>query len=614
MWLEAPIPLTTLPKEPGVYRMLDARRKVLYVGKARNLKKRVSSYFQRQPESPRTRAMAQQIRDISFTVTASEAEALVLEHNLIKQLKPRYNVLMKDSKSYPYILLSEEKYPRLQLYRGNKSRPGSYFGPFPDAGAVHRMLHVIQSMFRIRDCENSVFNNRSRPCLQHQIGRCSAPCCDLVSAAQYAVQISEVRAFLEGRDKDLIRQWQQEMKQAAEALDFEKAADLRDRIKAMRSILAGADSQHLPEQADAIALIHAPTDTLASIGVRRAGRDLGTQSIRIAQASGAEELEILQSLFVEHYASEDPPREIILSSSEVNIKELKRLIKLMWPGSSVDIRCPKRGQRLNWLNQVHYSGARMLASRRQENQRPAFEALAELFALESVPERIAAVDNAHLGGKQTVAAITYAGWQGPEKVLYRRYKLDGISASADVPEHDDYAAMRAVLDRFFRAISEADIPCPDLMLIDGGRGQLSIAKEAALDAGLHDLKLVGVAKGKDRRLGEERLWPAWLLEDRKSQLKLPLQPGRHSAALLLIARLRDEAHRFAGAYMRKRKKQSMFTSLLDGVPGIGPARRTALLKHFGGIDGVKKASRAELAQAPGISSQLAGQIFTHLHQ
>ena len=611
MWIDPPIELSSLPREPGVYRMLDGRRKVLYIGKARNLKKRVSSYFQRRPESPRTQAMAQQIRDISFSVTASEAEALVLEHNLIKQLKPRYNVLMKDSKSYPYILLTDEPYPRLQLYRGSKERPGSYFGPFPDAGAVHQMLHLMQSMFLIRDCENSVFNNRSRPCLQYQIGRCSAPCCNLASQKQYAAQISEMRAFLEGRDRELLTNWQKQMQQAADGLNFEQAAKLRDRIKAMRTILAGSENSRLPEQADAIVLLHSPAGVLACIGVRRGGRDLGIRHVRIGQANEADEMEILQSLFVEQYGTEGIPNEILLYSLDVDKDELKRLLKLIQPQTSFEIRQPRRGQRLDWLKQVHHSGSRMLASRREENQQPAFEALAELLRLENTPELIAAVDNAHLGGQQTVAAITYAGWQGPEKELYRRYKLDGISASTDVPEHDDYAAMQAVLERFFRAINEEAIPCPDLMLIDGGRGQLAVAMTAAADAGLHALKLVGVAKGRERRLGDEQLWPGWPLDGEE---KLPLKPGRHSPALLLIARVRDEAHRFAGSYMRKRKKQAMFNSQLDTIPGIGPAKRTALLKHFGGIDGIKKASRAELAQVPGISTRLAEQVFTCLHR
>jgi len=614
MWIDPPIELASLPREPGVYRMLDGKRKALYVGKARNLRKRVSSYFQRQPESPRTLAMVQQIRDISISVTASEAEALVLEHNLIKQLKPRYNVLMKDSKSYPYILLTDEPYPRLQLYRGSKERPGSYFGPFPDAAAVHQMLHLMQSIFLIRDCENSVFSNRSRPCLQYQIGRCSAPCCQLASQKEYAGQIREMRAFLEGRDKELVTTWQKQMQQAAEKLDFELAARLRDRIKAIRTILAGSENSRLPEQADAIILLGSPSGTLACIGVRRGGRDLGTRHVRITQTAEADAMEILQFLLVEQYGSEPPPSEILIYSQEVKLEELKQTLRLMHPRATFEVKQPQRGQRLEWLKQVHHSGSRMLASRREENQQPAFEALAELLGLETTPERIAAVDNAHLGGQQTVAAITYAGWQGPEKELYRRYKLDDISASADVPEHDDYAAMQAVLSRFFRAISEETIPCPDLMLIDGGRGQLAVAMSEAADAGLHGLKLVGVAKGKDRRFGEERLWPGWLLESGRETGNLPLKPGRHSPALLLIARVRDEAHRFAGSYMRKRKKQAMFTSQLDGIPGIGPAKRAALLKHFGGIEGVKKASRAKLAQVPGISAHLAEQVFTCLHK
>jgi len=613
MWFEPPLSLSSLPREPGVYRMLDENRKVLYVGKARNLKKRVSSYFQRLPESPRTQAMVRQIRDIAFTVTASEAEALILEHNLIKQLKPRYNVLMKDSKSYPYILLTDEAYPKLQLYRGNRSRPGEYFGPFPNAGAVHATLHIMQSIFRIRDCENGVFNNRSRPCMQHQIGRCSAPCCDLVNRREYAAQVSEARVFLKGQDETLLRAWQTEMQQASDDLHFEKAATLRDRILALRTVLAGSEQSSLPESADAITIMRHASGVVASIGVRRAGRDLGTHNIRISQAVDADDLEILQSLLMERYRVDAPPIEILLSVSETDANELKRLLNLLHPKGRCAINNPKRGSRIQWLKQVSHSGNQMLSSRNSNDQQAAFEALAELFRLESVPELIAAVDNAHLGGKQTVAAITYAGWKGAEKDHYRRYKLDGISPAIDVIEGDDYGAMQAVLTRFFRSIGEESIPCPDLMLIDGGRGQLSVAITCAQDAGLHDLKLVGVAKGSSRKLGEETLWPGWL-DNGAMGMNTPLNPGRHSPALLLIARVRDEAHRFAGSYMRKRKKQSMFNSVLDGISGIGPGKRTVLLKHFGGIAGVKKASRSQLAQAPGISDALAERIFISLHQ
>ena len=606
MWSKPPLDLTTLPREPGVYRMLDGKRKVLYVGKARNLRKRVSSYFQRKPDSPRTVAMVRQIRDLNFSVTPSEAEALILEHNLIKQLKPRYNVLLKDSKSYPYILLTDEPYPRLRLYRGNRSEPGEYFGPFPHAGAVHETLHILQKVFRIRDCENAVFRNRSRPCMQHQIGRCSAPCCDIVSKTRYVRQVNDTRAFLSGRNTDLIRQWEERMQQASDRQEYEQAAILRDRIKALRSVLAGSEGGHLPDHADAIALIRYATGVAASIGVRRAGHNLGTHSIRIDQAADADDLEILQSFFIERYRREEPPRNILMNASNGDVHELQHIVKLLAPKTRCEVFSPKRGPKLQWLSEVQHAGEQMQASRRQNNQQAAFTALAELFELDETPETIAAVDNAHLGGKQTVAAITYAGWAGPDKAHYRRYKLDDLSTGDDVPAGDDYAAMRAVLSRFFRSINECVVPCPDIMFIDGGRGQLGIATACATECGLHNLKLVGVAKGTGRKLGEETLWPAWSSQS--------LKPGRHSPALLLIARVRDEAHRFAGIYMRKRKKKSMFTSQLEGIPGIGPAKRSALLKHFGGIDGVKKASREQLAQTPGISSVYAERIFTALHR
>lgn len=605
MWIEAPIELNKLPREPGIYRMLDARRKVLYIGKARNLRKRVSSYFQRQPDNPRTRSMVLHIRDIETTTTTSEAEALILEHNLIKQLKPRYNVLLKDSKSYPYLLLTDEPFPRLMLYRGDRSRPGEYFGPFPNAGAVHETLHTIQKVFRIRDCTDATFNSRSRPCMQHQIGRCSAPCCARVGREAYHAQVAEVRTFLKGKDANLLRRWEDEMQLAAEAMRFEDAATLRDRIRALRLILSGSEERGLPQNADAVVVIRHATAVSACIGVRRAGRTLGVHCVKADQAIEAEDLEILQSLFIERYSRETPPSDILLAAAEHDISELKHLLKVLHPKSRTQLRAPKRGILAGWMNEVRRSGEQSLASRANRDQQAAFEALAELLHLDETPQRIAAVDNAHLGGKQTVAAIVCADWNGPDKAHYRRYRLD------DVPAGDDYAAMDAVLSRFFRAINEEAIPCPDLMLIDGGKGQLSVAMEAAAGAGLSELKMIAVAKGKSRKPGEELLIPSWQDE------RLPasgLKPGKHSAALLLVARVRDEAHRFAGEYMRKRKKKSMFTSTLDNVPGIGSARRTAILKHFGGIEGVKKASRKQLAEVPGVSEKLAAKIFTSLHK
>jgi len=606
MWREPPLDLKQVPAEPGVYRMLDGKRKVLYVGKARNLRKRIASYFQRRPESPRTEAMVQKVCDVSFTVTVSEAEALIVEHNLIKQLKPRYNVLLKDAKSYPYILLTDEDYPRLKLYRGNRDEPGEYFGPFPNAGAVHATLHIMQKIFRIRDCENTVFAHRSRPCMQYQIGRCSAPCCDSVSREEYAAQVEEVRDFLKGRDRQLLKAWEKDMQAASENLNYEQAALLRDRIRALRTILAGADSSTLPADADAIAIVRHAGGVVASIGVRRSGRDLGTHTVQVAQAWDADDLEILQSLLTERYRKDPAPDYIFLDIAVGYINNLKGIMGLVQPGTRVQILSPRRGARATWLKQVHTAGEQAISSRASANQQPAFEALARLLGLEDTPQMIAAVDNAHLGGKQMVAAIVYAGWDGTDKSLYRRYRLD------DVPPGDDYAAMGHVLTRFFRAIHEDALPEPDLMLIDGGRGQLRVAMEIAAEHGLSTLRLVGVAKGKSRKLGEETLWPGWHHET--FTIGKPLRPGKHSPALLLMARVRDEAHRFAGSYMRKRRKKGMFTSALDGIPGIGPGRRTALLKHFGGIEGVKRASKEGLCEVEGISRRLADQIFRQLHQ
>jgi excinuclease ABC subunit C len=387
---------------------------------------------------------------------------------------------------------------------------------------------------------------------------------------------------------------------------YEEAARFRDRIRALRTILAGSDSPELPENGDAVVLVRNATSVIASIGVRREGHNLGTHNIRVDQAVEVEDLEVFQSLLIERYSSEAPPSEIVMKIPATEASELQRLLRLLHGGSKSLIRVPRRGARMNWLEEVARSGEESLASRSNIDQQAAFEALATLFELDEIPRSIAAVDNAHLGGKQTVAAITYANWSGPEKDHYRKYKLD------DVPAGDDYEAMRQVLSRFFRAINEDAIPCPDLMLIDGGKGQLSVAMEAAGEFGLSELKLVAVAKGKSRKLGDEVLWPSW--HGNRRQIGHPFTPGKYAPALLLIARVRDEAHRFAGQYMRKRKKQSMFSSQLDTVPGIGKTRRTALLKHFGGIDGIKKAGREQLAQAPGISGKLADAIFTALHR
>ncbi|MDX8409698.1 MAG: excinuclease ABC subunit UvrC [Mariprofundales bacterium] len=602
MWINPPLELSDIPREPGVYRMCDGEGKVIYIGKARNLRRRVSSYFQRMPESPRTQTMVQQVREIQLTVTASEAEALLLEHNLIKQIKPRYNVLLKDAKSYPWIVLTNEPFPRLLLYRGShrgrRKHGGDYFGPFPNAGAVRQTLQVMQKVFALRDCDEATFRSRSRPCMQHQIGRCSAPCVSRVDEAAYRKQVEEARQFLRGRSPKLLEAWQQEMEQAAARMAFERAALLRDRIRMLRSVVSSEHADDLPPDADAITLLRQGGGVLAAIGVRRGGRDLGVQTVEVKQAVDADDGEILHSLLLTRYHQDTPPALVLLEAEPAVMEGVIDLMNLLAPQQRVRVEVPQRGVRLAWLAKVRHSAERTLAAMGTGDQRPAFVALAELLELDGVPERIAAVDNAHLGGQQMVAAITFAGHAGAEKEHYRHYRLQGV------PPADDYAAMAAVLGRFFRAIDEGVMPCPDVMLIDGGRGQLAIAKQAAADHGLRQLKLVAVSKGAERKVGNEQLWRAWLDTD-----QTPLTPGRHSPALLLIARVRDEAHRFAGRYMRKRKQQGMFTSALDVIPGIGKQRRMQLLSHFGGIQGVRAASRKQLAEATGISTRLAEAIF-----
>jgi len=606
MWIEPPIQLNELPQEPGVYRMLNIERKVIYVGKARNLRKRVSSYFQRQPEIPRTHAMVKQIRGIEFTIAASEAEALILEHNLIKQLKPRYNVLLKDSKTYPYLLLTDELYPKLRLYRGKRELAGEYFGPFPHAHAVHQTLHSMEAMFQLRDCDDATFNHRTRPCMQHQIGRCSAPCCNVVTHVEYRQQVQDARHFLQGKNQDVLQQWQQQMDEASATMAFEAAARWRDKIQALQSVLAGSEESDLPENADAIIIIRRAESVSISMGVRRAHCNLGTHSIRLKQASDAEDEEILQAFMMARYQHDELPKVMLLQCDAQLLPPLKNLLDLLHPKHSVALKIPKRGAAKQWVNEIRRTGEQQQAGRNTHDQKPAFEALAELLKLTETPHLIAAVDNAHLSGQHTVAAVVYSGWQGPEKNYYRRYQLDETTKNKYVPDSDDYAAMEAVLSRFYRAIAEGKMPKPDIMLIDGGQGQLAIAMQAAQAAGLKDFKQVGVAKGVGRTLGNEVLYPSW----RDDSLK----PGVHSPALMLIARVRDESHRFAGEYMRKRKKKSMFHSSLDSIEGIGSAKRATLLKHFGGIDGIKRASRSQLAQVTGISKTLAERIFTALHQ
>ncbi|MDQ6964447.1 MAG: excinuclease ABC subunit UvrC [Mariprofundales bacterium] len=601
MWCEPPVDLGEVSSEPGVYRMVDGSGELLYIGKARNLRRRVASYFQSRPVSPRTVAMVSQIREIQFTITPSEADALLLEHNLIKRFKPRYNVLLKDGKTYPWIVLTTEEFPRLLVDRKRKLR-GEFFGPFPNVGAVRETIKVMQQLFRLRDCSDATFANRSRPCMQYQIGRCTAPCVSFVDRHGYGRQVDEARQFLQGRAPQLLEGWQQEMERAAVRMAFERAAQLRDRVRMLRSVVGSEPADDLPADADVLLLLRTADGVTAAVGVRRGGRDLGVQLLPVKQAVDAGDEEVLHALLLQLYHYDSPPPLLLLQVESALLSPLSTLLKLLAPHLQVELHSPQRGWRLQWLQQVRHSAEQSVAVTAQGDQQPAFAALAELLQLDEPPLQLAAVDNAHLGGEQMVAAVVFAGHHGALKELYRHYSLSGVAAG------DDYEAMAAVLQRLFRAVVAGEMSRPDLLVIDGGRGQLAVAMRVAQEAGLSDLKLLAVSKGEGRRIGNERLWRGWVDD------AAPLCPGRHSAALLLVARVRDEAHRFAGRYLRQRRRGGMFHSALDEVPGIGRVRRAALLAHFGGIGGVKAASRQQLQEVKGVSAALAEAVFMALRE
>ncbi|MDX8376462.1 MAG: excinuclease ABC subunit UvrC [Mariprofundales bacterium] len=620
MWQAPPLQLEQLPQQPGVYLMLGDKQ-ILYIGKARNLRKRVSSYFLRPPNTQRLCNMVRQIVDININITNSESAALVLEHNLIKEHQPPYNIMLKDDKSYPYILLTHEKTPRLLLHHnhnGKQEQKGDYFGPYPHAKAVYSTLYLLQIHFGLRQCEDSVFFHRSRPCLQHQIGRCCAPCCDVVSESEYADLVAQIKRLLTGNDDSLIKDWEMQMQAAAQVLDFEQAANLRDRIFSLRTLISSNSSNNtLPADADALLVIRHASGVWIQIGMRRRGLDLGSHLVKIEakQAIDASDDEVLTALFSERY-KQQAPKYIILHHEQANEKccaDLHYLLGLFDIDNKLDnkikIQTPKRGDAYKWLQNLQNKATDECEIRSDNSQQAGFSALADLFAMEKTPQLIAAVDNAHIGGKQMVAAVVYYNHKGACKQYYRHYSLDTAKGEQDKPliEGDDYGAMLQVMQRFGRAVFEESLPAPDLMFIDGGRGQLNVAKTAMEAASCSHIPLVAIAKGAGRKVGNETFWLGWSSGETR-------KPGKHNAGLLLAARVRDEAHRFANVHLRKRHKKKVLRSALDDIAGIGKTRRMHLLRHFGGIEGVRRASREDIAAVTGFSHALAEHVFTALHR
>ena len=587
-----------LTSAPGVYRMYAADDSLLYVGKAASLKKRVSSYFNK-ALSHRIATMVTQIARMEITVTRTPGEALLLENQLIKTLKPRYNVMLRDDKSYPYVLITREQWPRIAAQRGARSQPGRYFGPYPSVGAVRETLNLMHKLFQLRNCEDSVFRNRSRPCLQHQIGRCSAPCVGLVAQAEYDDAVRRAVMFLEGRSEELTAELGREMEAASHALDFERAARIRDLLTSVRTVQARQFVDGNAAELDVLACAIDGGRACVMLLSFRDGRNLGTRSY-FPKLNGADNAEEVLGAFVsQYYVEQTPPREIVLDRAIPDTEMLEEAFTAS-AGRRVQIKHSVRGERAGYLELVRRNAevalATELSSRAAQAARLAD--LQDMLGLDAPPTRIECFDISHTMGEATVASDVVFDAEGPVRSQYRRFNIAGIEPG------DDYAAMQQALERRFRRAVEEDGVMPDLPLIDGGVGQLARAKQVLDDLGIDGVRLVGVAKGEARKAGHETL----VLPDGRE-----LTPGAQSPGLQLIQQVRDEAHRFAITGHRGRRQKARNTSRIEEIPGIGPRRRASLLKHFGGLAGLKAAGVDEIARVEGINQPLAERIYTALH-
>jgi len=595
-----------LSTAPGVYRMYAADGGLLYVGKAGALKRRVASYFNSAPKTARTHAMVAQIARMEVTVTRTEAEALLLENQLIKSLAPRYNVALRDDKSYPYVLLTQEAWPRLAFHRGPRSVPGRYFGPYASAGAVRETMDLMFKLFRLRSCEDSVFRNRSRPCLQYQIGRCSAPCVELVDAAEYAASVRRASMFLEGRSDELGEELAAAMEAASAALEFEQAARLRDLLATLRGVQARQYVDGHAANLDVLACAMQGSTACVLLLAFRDGRNLGTRAF-FPRTNGEESAEEVLGAFVSQYYAEQPaPAEIVLDRA-IPDADLIELALAEAAGRKIALKSSVRGERAGYLDLARRNAqialATELGSRGAQQARS--ESLRELLGLAEPPARIECFDISHTLGEATVASCVVFDPAGPVRNQYRRYNITGVDPG------DDYAAMRQAVERRFRRALEAEAAgqaanavLPDVLLIDGGAGQLAQAREALADLGVEGVLLVGVSKGEARRPGEETL----VMVDGRQ-----VRPGPASLGLQFIQQVRDEAHRFAITGHRGRRQKARTTSRLEDIPGIGPRRRGALLRHFGGLAGLKAAGEEEIARVEGINAALAARIYATLH-
>jgi excinuclease ABC subunit C len=601
--------LRHLPQAPGVYRMMDAKGAILYVGKARSLKKRVVAYTKPQVLPARLQRMVALTASMEFVTTASEVEALLLEANLIKRHRPTFNIVLRDDKSFPYLYLRwGHDYPMIGKHRGAKRDGADYFGPFASAGAVNETLNALLRAFPLRSCRDSIFDNRTRPCLQYQIKRCSAPCVGRIDKADYARIVEDVRGFLGGSTREVQAKLQAEMAEAAERLDFEKAAVLRDRLKAIAHIASrqGINTAAV-EDADVIALHEDGGQVCVQAFFYRAGRNYGNRAYYPAHTRDAEPADVLAAFLAQFYSDRLPPKLVLVSSEPSEAGLLQEALSLK-AGRKVEVRQPRRGPLRELVEGARRNAREALARRLadQASQARLLEQLAERFALDAVPERIEIYDNNHIQGTNAVGSFVVAGPEGLDKKQYRTFTIKAPETGAS----DDYAMMREVLARRFGRLVREDPErqsgtWPDLVLVDGGAGQLSAAQGVLDDLGIEGVEVIGVAKGPDRDAGRERFF-------RTGQDPVMLDP--RDPVLYLLQRWRDEAHRFAVTRHRGKRAKAIGQSVLDAVPGIGGKRKKALLNHFGSARDVAAASLGDLEQVPGVNKAVARAIHDHFHE
>ena len=601
--------LKTLPQTPGVYRMLAGDGAVLYVGKAKNLKRRVFNYTQVNRLPVRLQRMVSETETMEFVTTHTEVEALLLESNLIKRLMPRYNVLLRDDKTFPHIMITKDHdYPQLTKHRGARNRDADYFGPFASAGAVNRTITALQRAFLLRNCADTVFASRTRPCLQYQIKRCTAPCVARVSPEEYQAQVNQARVFLSGKSRDIQTEFAAKMTEASESLDFETAARYRDRIRALTAVQAHQDInvEGVVEDADVIAAHAEGGVTCVQVFFFRGGRNYGNRAYFPSHDKSADTQEVLAAFIAQFYENKAAPNLVLVSHELPELDLLTEALSLR-AGHKVELTEPKRGDKRRIVEHA-LTNAREAHGRRlaeSSSQARLLDGVAAVFGLDGPPQRIEVYDNSHVQGAHAIGAMIVAGPEGFIKNAYRKFNIKSEGAAGD-----DFAMMREVLTRRFgRALKEdperAQGSWPDLVLIDGGQGQLNVALEVLAELGIDDVTLVGIAKGPERNAGREHFF----MEGRA-----PFQMEMRDPVLYFLQRLRDEAHRFAIGTHRAKRTKALGKSMIDEIPGIGPARKKALLHHFGSAIAVSRAGLADLEAVEGINRAVAKKIYDHFHQ